>query len=83
MGSTSRQPSGELNGFAHYRAQVGGATVHFVQQRARHGGGVPLILGHGWPSCFAELLPLVPLLTDPAGHGIAGRPQPACQRDRA
>ena len=41
-------------------------------RRARHGSGIPLILGHGWPSCFAELLPLVPLLTDPAGHGIVG-----------
>jgi pimeloyl-ACP methyl ester carboxylesterase len=62
----------ELNGFAHYRAQVGGTTVHFVHERARHGRGIPLILSHGWPSCFAELLPLVPLLTDPAGHGIDG-----------
>jgi hypothetical protein len=24
---------------------------------------------HGWPSTFYELLPLVPLLTDPASHG--------------
>jgi pimeloyl-ACP methyl ester carboxylesterase len=62
----------ELNRFAHYRAQIGDAVVHFVHERARHGGGIPLVLGHGWPSCFAELLPLVPLLTDPAGHGISG-----------
>jgi pimeloyl-ACP methyl ester carboxylesterase len=62
----------ELNRFAHYRARVGGADVHFVHQRARHGTGIPLVLGHGWPSCFAELLPLVPLLTDPAAHGISG-----------
>jgi pimeloyl-ACP methyl ester carboxylesterase len=62
----------ELNRFAHYRAQAGDAVVHFVHEPARHGGGIPLILGHGWPSCFAELLPLVPLLTDPAGHGISG-----------
>jgi len=62
----------ELNRFAHYRARIGDAVVHFVHERARHGGGIPLILGHGWPSCFAELLPLVPLLTDPAGHGISG-----------
>lgn len=61
-----------LNGFSHYRARVGEAVVHFVHHRARRGGGIPLILGHGWPSCFAELLPLVPLLTDPAGHGIDG-----------
>ncbi len=61
-----------LNSFAHYRARIGKAVVHFVHERARGGGGIPLILGHGWPSCFAELLPLVPLLTDPAGHGISG-----------
>ncbi|HEY5987961.1 MAG TPA: epoxide hydrolase [Streptosporangiaceae bacterium] len=62
----------DLNRFAHYRAQIGGAAVHFVHERARHGTGIPLVLGHGWPSCFAELLPLVPLLTDPAAHGIDG-----------
>jgi len=61
-----------LNGFAHYRALIGDAQVHFVHERARRGGGIPLVLGHGWPSCFAELLPLVPLLTDPGGHGIEG-----------
>jgi pimeloyl-ACP methyl ester carboxylesterase len=62
----------QLNRFAHFRARTGGATVHFVHERARHGEGIPIILGHGWPSCFAELLPLVPLLTDPAAHGIDG-----------
>jgi pimeloyl-ACP methyl ester carboxylesterase len=62
----------ELNAFAHYRARIEEAQVHFVWQRARHGTGIPLILSHGWPSCFAELLPLVPLLTDPGAHGIDG-----------
>ena len=62
----------QLNGFAHYRARIGEAVVHFVHEKARSGNGIPLILGHGWPSCFAELLPLVPLLTDPGGHGIDG-----------
>lgn len=62
----------ELNRYAHYRARIGEAEIHFVHERARHGGGIPLILSHGWPSCFAELLPLVPLLTDPGGHGIDG-----------
>ena len=36
------------------------------------GGGrarLPLILTHGWPSSFVEMLPLVPLLTDPARFG--------------
>jgi pimeloyl-ACP methyl ester carboxylesterase len=62
----------ELNRFAHYQAPIAGTMVHFVHEKARPGNGIPLILGHGWPSCFAELLPLVPLLTDPAAHGIDG-----------
>ena len=41
-------------------------------ERAKRGAGIPLILTHGWPSTFIELLPLVPLLTDPASHGIDG-----------
>src|SRR6478752_2388394 len=61
-----------LNEFHHFRADVDGSLVHFVHERARGRGGVPLILTHGWPSSFAEFLPLVPLLTDPQGHGIDG-----------
>jgi pimeloyl-ACP methyl ester carboxylesterase len=61
-----------LNAFAHFRAELDGIRVHFVHERARRGPGVPLVLTHGWPSAFVELLPLVPLLTDPEAHGIDG-----------
>src|SRR4051812_46121569 len=49
----------ELNELPHYRAEVDGVRIHFVHVR---GGGTPLILTHGWPSAFVEMLPLVPLL---------------------
>ena len=61
-----------LNTFKHFRAELGGIHIHFVHERAREGNGIPLILTHGWPSSFLELLPLVPLLTDPKAHGIDG-----------
>jgi pimeloyl-ACP methyl ester carboxylesterase len=68
-----RAREAELNSFAHFRAEIDGAGVHFVYERARDGrAGIPLLLQHGWPSSFAEYLPLVPLLTDPAAHGIDG-----------
>jgi pimeloyl-ACP methyl ester carboxylesterase len=67
-----RAQEGHLNRFAQYRAEVEGISVHFMHERAAHGGGIPLILGHGWPSAFVELLPLVPLLTDPGANGIDG-----------
>jgi pimeloyl-ACP methyl ester carboxylesterase len=62
----------ELNAFAHFRAEINGAQIHFVHERAPRGDGIPLILSHGWPSTFVEYLPLVPLLNDPAAHGIDG-----------
>jgi pimeloyl-ACP methyl ester carboxylesterase len=60
----------QLNAFRHFRAKLDDIHVHFVHERALEGNGIPLILTHGWPSSFLELLPLVPLLTDPKAHGI-------------
>jgi pimeloyl-ACP methyl ester carboxylesterase len=73
----------ELNELHHFRATVDGVRIHFVQERAPGGDGVPLILTHGWPSSFLELLPLVALLRDrfdlviPSlpGYGFSERPQ--------
>jgi pimeloyl-ACP methyl ester carboxylesterase len=59
-----------LNTFTHVRAELGGIHVHCIHERAREGSGIPLILTHGWPSSFLELLPLVPLLTNPKANGI-------------
>ena len=61
-----------LNTFDHFLADINGTRIHFVHAKAKHGQGIPLILTHGWPSTFIEMLPLVPLLTDPAAHGIDG-----------
>jgi pimeloyl-ACP methyl ester carboxylesterase len=62
----------ELNAFHQFRAELDGVRIHFVHERAARGRAIPLILTHGWPSAFVELLPLVPLLTDPDAHGIDG-----------
>jgi pimeloyl-ACP methyl ester carboxylesterase len=78
----------ELNAFAHFQTDLDGVRIHFVHER---GGGIPLILTHGWPSCFLEYLPLVPLLRDrfdlviPSlpGYGFSERPRHADYRDVA
>ena len=61
-----------LNSFDQFRASLDGVRIHFVYQRAPGGNGIPLVLTNGWPGTFVELLPLIPLLTDPAAHGIEG-----------
>jgi pimeloyl-ACP methyl ester carboxylesterase len=78
----------ELNALPHFRAHIDGLRIHFVHVR---GGGTPLILTHGWPSTFAEMLPLVPLLDGfdlviPSlpGYGFSDRPpDPHTTRDTA
>ena len=62
-----------LNSFAQFTAEVGGQRVHFVHERGAGPDPFPLVLTHGWPSTFAELLKLAPLLTDPAAHGADER----------
>jgi pimeloyl-ACP methyl ester carboxylesterase len=63
----------EINAVPHYIADVNNMSVHFVHVPGVRGPEqpppLPLILSHGWPSSFLEMLPLVPLLTDPGRHG--------------
>ena len=64
-----RQQESRLNQFSHFRADVEGLKLHFLHAK---GGGphpLPLVLIHGWPSSFAEMLKVIPLLTDPGSHG--------------
>jgi pimeloyl-ACP methyl ester carboxylesterase len=62
----------ELNALPHFKADIRGLGIHFVHERAARGPGLPILLVNGWPSTFVEELPLLPLLTDPQAHGIAG-----------
>lgn len=58
-----------VNAVSNYRAMVDGVGIHFLHA---HGSGpdpLPLLLIHGWPSSFVEMLDILPLLTDPASHG--------------
>lgn len=71
-----RKVENELNLLPHHLADVAGQRIHFVHVRAAGDRPrLPLILTHGWPGSFVEMLPLVPLLTDPVRFG--GDPEDA------
>jgi pimeloyl-ACP methyl ester carboxylesterase len=59
----------EINAFPNFRADVGGLGVHFIHERGRGPDPLPLVITHGWPGSFVEMLKIIPLLTDPARHG--------------
>jgi len=58
-----------LNQFAHFRAEIDGLGIHFIHERGKGKSPMPLILLHGWPSSFLQMLKIIPLLTDPVSHG--------------
>lgn len=58
-----------MNAFPHFRADVDGTGVHFIHARGRGPAPMPLLVTHGWPSSFVEMLALIPLLADPGAHG--------------
>lgn len=58
-----------LNTLAHFRADIDGLGIHFIHARGVGPRPLPLILTHGWPSSFVEMLKILSRLTDPAGHG--------------
>lgn len=58
-----------INAFSHYRAEVDGLSIHFIHERGKGPNPLPLILTHGWPSTFYEMLKIIPLLTDPTTYG--------------
>ena len=58
-----------INAFNHFQANVDGLWVHFVHERGKGPHPIPLLLTHGWPGPFTEMLKILPLLTDPASHG--------------
>ncbi|TCL06781.1 epoxide hydrolase family protein [Sodalis ligni] len=64
-----RAQEARLNAFPHFIAGVDGQQIHFIHQRGKGPSPMPLILTHGWPGSFVEMLDIIPYLTDPARFG--------------
>jgi pimeloyl-ACP methyl ester carboxylesterase len=64
-----REQERKLNELPHFRAEIDGFGIHFVHARGCGPAPFPLVITHGWPSSFFEIVKLIPLLTDPASHG--------------
>jgi hypothetical protein len=60
-----------LSEFPRFRARLGGVGIHYVHARGVNPAGpvLPLVLCHGWPASFWRYTKVIPLLTDPGGHG--------------
>jgi pimeloyl-ACP methyl ester carboxylesterase len=64
-----RRQEARLNSFRQYTTDIDGISIHFLHEPGVGPDPMPLVLTHGWPGSFVEMLHILPMLTDPAAHG--------------
>jgi pimeloyl-ACP methyl ester carboxylesterase len=64
-----RKQEASLNAFPHFKADVDGARVHFIHQKAQGRARYPLLLLHGWPDSFYRYYKVIAGLAAPGDHG--------------
>lgn len=60
-----------LNSFPNARVDIDGRALHFIHLPSEVEGAIPLLLLHGWPSSFVQMLDIALLLTEPGEDGPA------------
>ncbi|MEV6889490.1 epoxide hydrolase family protein [Kribbella sp. NPDC051137] len=58
-----------LNSFANRTATIDGTALHFVHERSPQPDAVPLLMPHGRPSSYVQMLDIIPMLTHPERDG--------------
>ncbi|HEY6081937.1 MAG TPA: epoxide hydrolase [Chitinophagaceae bacterium] len=59
-----RKVEAEINSYPNFIADIQGHKIHFLHIKGKGKKSVPLIITHGWPGSFLEMMKLIPLLTD-------------------
>jgi pimeloyl-ACP methyl ester carboxylesterase len=67
-----RKAEHNLNQLPQFQIELDGRIVHYVHVKGTDADSVPIILTHGWPGSFVEMYKIIPMLTDPASHGLPG-----------
>lgn len=58
-----RKVEDEINQYPNYIAEMDGTKIHFLHVKGKGKIAVPLVITHGWPGSFLEMMKLIPLLT--------------------
>jgi pimeloyl-ACP methyl ester carboxylesterase len=58
-----RKVEDEINAWPNFIADIEGYKIHFLQIKGKGRKSYPLIITHGWPGSFLEMMKLIPLLT--------------------
>ena len=64
-----REQERQINAFDHFTTTLDDLDLHFIHQRSPVEGATPLLISHGWPGSFLELMKVIGPLTDPEAYG--------------
>lgn len=59
-----RKVEDEINDYPNFIAEIDGYKIHFIHIKGKGKKSIPLVITHGWPGSFLEILKLIPLLTE-------------------
>ncbi len=65
-----RKQEAALNAFPQFKTVIDGINIHFLHVKGKGANPKPLLLTHGWPDSFYRFYKVIPMLTDPAAHGL-------------
>jgi pimeloyl-ACP methyl ester carboxylesterase len=62
----------KLNQLKQYMVNIDGNNIHFVYEKGKGKTSTPIVLLHGWPSSFVQMIKIIPMLTraDENGHSF-------------
>lgn len=59
-----RKVENEINTYPNFVADIDGYKIHFLHIKGKGKKSIPLIITHGWPGSFLEMMKLIPLLIE-------------------
>nr|WP_199001253.1 epoxide hydrolase [Flavobacterium sp. ASV13] len=59
----------KLNALPQFVTKIDGLDIQFIHVKSKHKNALPIIITHGWPGSFFELLKVIGPLTDPTAYG--------------
>jgi len=58
-----RKTEAFINSYPNFISNIDGHNIHYIHIKSNAKKSVPIIITHGWPGSFLEMMKLVPLLT--------------------
>lgn len=64
-----RKFESKLNALPMFVTTIDGEDIHFIHVKSKQKDALPILLMHGWPGSFVEMLKVIEPLTNPTAHG--------------